>query len=148
MRNVCRFHDAEWILKEKSPIKELIARQKDARIDFVIRTPMLDTRCGSLTFLGQCGCGKGDVDESSRKSEEMTTEWLHFLFSELSVVKPVKVFATSHHFPNDDQLFIKQGASQSLLIDRIRITLMAQEYWGLMDAQYRDRIPALTSRVF
>lgn len=148
LREKCGFTEDEWVLANSTIMKKLVGRQNDARIDFVIRTPLFDERPGGLAIIGQCGCGKHDVDESSRKSEEMTYEWLNFLFAQTSVVRPIKVFATSQHLPNDDEFFIKQGKSQSLFFDRIRLTLMASKYWNLMQHPFKERIKPLTKRIF
>lgn len=148
LRAKCGFNDDEWVLASSTLMEKLVKRQNDARIDFVIRTPFFDQRPGGLAIIGQCGCGKNDVDESSRKSEEMTDEWLAFLFAQTSIVRPTKVFATSQHLLNDEEFFYKQGKSQSLFFDRIRLTLMASKYWDSMEDSFKKRIEPMTQLVF
>ena len=147
LRSRCGFDEDEWTLVSSRKMQKLAARQNDARIDFVIRCPFLDDRAGGFTVIGQCGCGKNDVDESSRKSEQMTDAWLGFLFQQTSIVHPVKVFATSQHMTDDEEFFFKQGKSQSLFVDRIRLTLLASRHWDSMQHPFKNKIEPLTRRV-
>jgi len=147
MRKRCGFHPEEWTLQQTPMMAKYATRMKDARIDFVIRCSLLDDRPGGLTVIGQCGCGKHDVDDSSRKFEELSEEWLNFFFATTGIIKPVKLFATSQHLADDFSFYVRQGQSNSLFVDRIRLTLMASMSWKQVGPRNQHWIEKLTKRV-
>lgn len=144
MKGICGFDEDEWVFYPAKKATAVRERAKDARIDIVVHRSMGDSRVGGLAILGQCGCGKNDVDESSRKHEELSSNWLSFFFGRTSVPAPLKVFATSQHIVRDDDLYAKQCVSQAIIIDRIRLCLLADAHPKAL-FPHKNRIETLTA---
>lgn len=128
MRKLCGFDSDEWAVSTSKYMEKMIEDAKDAKIDFVIRHPLFDSRPGGLTLIGQCGCGKNDVIEGSTKHEELNGNWLDMFFDRVCVPNPVYVFATSQHVACPTQVFAKQKSGQSLMFDRIRLVKLANAF--------------------
>jgi hypothetical protein len=132
MKRKCRFDDDEWIASHSRHVTKLIRNAKDSKIDIVVRRSLLDDRPGALTILGQCGCGKHDVSDASSKHTELSYNWLDLFFSQVTVPRPLFVFATSQHIACPSQMHIKQATSQALLFDRIRLVRLAAAQSGCL----------------
>jgi len=97
---------------------------KDEGLDFVVWKGFVDQRGGRLFILGQCACGNdyqtkyADIDPEFRKLKK----WLR----PLSHATPMRVFTTPRHIPNDTY-FKEVNELAGLTLDRIRITLLAEE---------------------
>ncbi len=146
MKGKCDFSDDEWTFDPGKHIEVVRRKAKDARIDVVVRRPLFDQRPGGMTLIAQCGCGKHDVDESSRKHTELSDNWLEFFFGRTSTPRPQKVFATSQHVVNETDLYLKQKENEQLVLDRVRLVKMAQLHPEAVEGHI-DKIKALTSRI-
>lgn len=142
MKEACGFGNDEWTLDASERLEALRARSKDARIDVVVRRHFGDGRPGGLTLLGQCGCGRNDVDSSSRKHEELSENWLKHFFGRSSVPFPVFVFATSQHIVSNDDLYFMQSEARAIIFDRVRLTLLAKRCPEVV-ASHRTRMKSL-----
>jgi hypothetical protein len=97
---------------------------KDEGLDFVVWKGFVDKRAGKLFVLGQCACGSdyltkfSDIDPDLKKLKK----WLR----PLSHAAPIRVFTTPRHIPNDIY-FREVNELAGLTLDRIRITLIAEE---------------------
>jgi hypothetical protein len=94
---------------------------KDGGLDFVVWRPMPDRRVGQLFILGQCACG----DDWVMKFKELDIDKLGKWVRPLSRAKPVRVFATPRHIPND-AYFGQVNDMAGLTLDRTRIALLAE----------------------
>jgi len=128
MKRSCKFDRDEWTFDPAEKLDAIRRRARDARIDVVVRRSHGDGRIGGLTIIGQCGCGRNDVDSSSRKHSELTSEWLKHFFGRASVPEPLRVFATSQHIVRNDDLYSKQSEANAIVFDRIRLCLLAQSH--------------------
>ncbi len=128
MKSKCFFGEDEWVINNASLMQHQISKAKDARIDLVIRRPLLDGRPGALTIVGQCGCGKHDVDDDSRKHKELDMGWLRTFFDRITTPQPLFAFATSQHVASLTQLYMKQNEAKVLFFDRIRLVLLAHSH--------------------
>jgi hypothetical protein len=137
MKRTCRFDDDEWVVSDSRHVTELVHNAKDAKIDIVVRRSLLDDRPGSLTMIGQCGCGKHDVADDSSKHKELDDKWLELFFSRVTVPKPMFVFATSQHVACPSQLHNKQATAQALLFDRIRLVRLAATQHGCLAGEVK-----------
>lgn len=96
---------------------------KDEGLDVVVWKRVLDKRGGSLFLLVQCACGNDyatkfdDIDANFEK----LGKWLR----SISCARPVRVFCTPRHIPNDSY-FLEINRRAGLTFDRIRITLLAE----------------------
>jgi hypothetical protein len=143
MKRQCRFDDDEWTLDPSSRLDAVRENAKDARIDVVVRRSHGDGRIGGLTILGQCGCGRNDVDSSSRKHEELTAQWIKHFFGRASIPSAIKAFATSQHIVRSDDLYQKQSAGDVMIFDRIRLCLLAQQHPEVIET-HKTVIKSLT----
>lgn len=146
MKKQCRFDDDEWTLDPSSKLNAVRENAKDARIDVVVRRSHEDGRIGGLTILGQCGCGRNDVDSSSRKHEELTSAWIKHFFGRASIPSAIRAFATSQHIVRSDDLYQKQSAGDVMIFDRIRLCLLAHSHPGVIE-DHKTRIKSLTADV-
>ena len=147
MRRRCGFHEEEWTLQQTPLMLKYAERMNDAKIDFIVRCPPPDDRPGGFTFIGQCGCGKNDVNDSSTKFAELTDDWLKFFFATASLVWPTKIFATSQHLVDDLRFYARQGQANALFLDRIRLTLMAARCSERLDGKNQRWLKSLSQRV-
>ena len=105
---------------------------KDEGLDVVVWKRVLDERGGSLFLLVQCACGNDyatkfdDIDVNFDK----LGQWLR----PISCARPVRVFCTPRHIPNDSY-FLEINRRAGLTFDRIRITLLAE------NEDVRDYVP-------
>lgn len=146
LKSRCNFDGDEWSF---DPSRRLAARRKtakDAKIDVVVRRSHGDDRAGGITVLGQCGCGINDVDSSSAKPSELSHQWLNTFFARSAVPRPILVFATSQHVVNENDLFYMQMQSDSIVLDRIRLCLLAQKHPDVF-ANTMPRLRELTNYV-
>lgn len=115
----------EWVWSPEVGLPEepLPRNVKDAGLDFVVWKTFGDQRIGSLFFLGQCSCGKNYESKYYDLDTELSqlSQWIR----PMTFVKPVRVFATSRHIPNDESLKEASRAA-GLTLDRARITLLAE----------------------
>jgi len=146
MKNCCGFDASEWTFDPAPALDAMRERAKDARIDVVVRRSHGDNRVGGLTILAQCGCGKNDVDESSRKHEELSDEWLRTFFGRQSIPRPLRVFATSQHVVSSEQLYLKQSSANAMILDRVRLCILAARYVQAIQP-HRDRIAGLVRSI-
>lgn len=142
----CGYDDDEWTFDVSTKLDAVRANAKDARIDLIVRKSHGDGRIGGLTVLGQCGCGRNDVDSSSRKHEELTPQWIKHFFGRASIPSPIKAFATSQHIVRSDDLYQKQSAGDVMILDRIRLCLLARQHPKVVEA-HTHTIKKLTAEV-
>lgn len=88
----------------------------DSGCDFVVwPKPPDDRPIGQLFFLGQCACGNDWVN----KLNDLTIKKLGKWFNPLSVVDPVRCFATPHHVT--DAMLKEASREGGYLFDRARL---------------------------
>ena len=94
---------------------------KDGGCDFVVWPDFLDDRKGKLFILGQCACG----NNWETKLGELNLKELQKWFNPLSVVGPVRAFATPHHVT--DAMLAEASRQGGVFFDRARLTLLAHK---------------------
>ena len=93
---------------------------KDEGCDFVIWLHPGDGRkIGQLFVLGQCACGNNWQNKYADLNVKRMERW----FNPLSIVEPVRAFATPRHV--DDYLLREASREAGLVFDRARLVLVA-----------------------
>lgn len=93
---------------------------RDEGCDFVIWLAPSDSRkIGSLFILGQCACGNNWQSKYKDLKIKMLKRWFH----PLSLVNPVRSFATPHYVP--EKMLREATRSAGLLFDRARLISIA-----------------------
>ena len=96
---------------------------KDCGLDVVVWKPWPDGRLAHLFALGQCACGKNDIN--ANKGREMSMIRLANWLRPISYCSPVRCFLTAHHIPNTIALYdLSQEAG--LVFDRARLAMLAE----------------------
>ena len=112
---------------------------KDEGCDFVIWLGASDGRkCGQLFVLGQCACGNNWQD----KWRDLKVEKLRRWFNPLSLVDPVRSFATPRQV--DDDLLREASREAGLVFDRSRLVLAAAD---VLDEETATAMAQLTTMV-
>jgi hypothetical protein len=98
---------------------------KDIGVDVVVWKEWPDKRLGQLFAIGQCACGKNDIDAT--KARELSLERLGNWLRPICYAHPVRCFILAHHVPNTPLLYelSKEGG---LVFDRARLTLLAEQF--------------------
>ena len=113
---------------------------KDEGCDFVIWLGASDGRkCGQLFVLGQCACGNNWQD----KWPDLKVEKLRRWFNPLSLVDPVRSFATPRQV--DDDLLREASREAGLVFDRSRLVLAAAD--DVLDEETAIAMAQLTTMV-
>ena len=113
---------------------------KDEGCDFVVWLHPSDGReVGQLFILGQCACGNNWQDKYSDLSVKRMERW----FKPLSIVDPVRAFATPRHVDND--LLRRASREAGILFDRARLVLIASSAGSnAFDSRMLERMGDLT----
>ncbi len=111
--------DPQQYLPNDPPPKLL----KDAGLDVVVWKPWPDGRLAQLFALGQCACGKNDIDEN--KARELSIERLERWLRPLCLTKPLRCFLAAHHIPNTCHLY-DLSRDGGLVFDRARLAMLAE----------------------
>lgn len=99
---------------------------KDEGVDYVAWKPNLDTRAGHLFLLGQCACGDNWRDKLHDIDFQKIGRW----FKPMTRVKPpLKAISTPVHVTNG--LMVEAFREAGLVFDRIRLTLLAEQPYGI-----------------
>lgn len=87
--------------------------------------PWPDGRQGLFFALGQCACGKNDVNVNKGRELSMTrlANWLR----PVSHATPLRCFLAAHHIPNSIALCELSGEA-GIVFDRARIALIAESF--------------------
>ena len=94
--------------------------RKDEGCDFVVWPDAPDGRkIGQLFVLGQCACGDNWQDKYNDLDIKKFQKWFH----PLSLIEPVRSFATPHHVT--DALLREASREGGLFFDRARLTMIA-----------------------
>lgn len=94
--------------------------QGDEGCDFVVWPDAPDGRkIGQLFVLGQCACGENWQDKYNDLDIKKLQKWFH----PLSLIEPVRSFATPHHVT--DALLREASREGGLFFDRARLTMIA-----------------------
>jgi hypothetical protein len=138
----------EWEFAPKPRFgDEVVDNAKDYGMDFVAWKPFPDERIGRITLLGQCACGKND-QASDEKLKELDLKKLSNLFSTLTWLEPVRVFATPFHVP-ESRRFQQMHQLGGMIFDRARIAAVCEQWSD--DGQLRtfcDRLLQLSKMAF
>lgn len=95
------------------------ANANDEGCDFVVWLKHADNRqIGQLFILGQCACGNDWKAKWSDLSIPKFQKW----FNTMSIVPPVKAFATPHHVV--DGLLKEASRQAGMFFDRARLTMI------------------------
>lgn len=102
---------------------------KDAGLDVVVWKPWPDGRNAHLFFIGQCACGKNDININKARETSLgrLSNWLR----PIAHVTPMRSFLTAHHIPNTIQLYEISGEG-GLVFDRARIVMIAESDLNFM----------------
>ena len=93
---------------------------RDEGCDFVVWPDAPDGRkIGQLFVLGQCACGDNWQDKYNDLDIKRLEKWFH----PLSLIEPVRSFATPHHVT--DALLRDASRQGGLFFDRARLTMIA-----------------------
>ena len=94
----------------------------DSGCDFVVWPRPPDGRqIGQLFFLGQCACG----NDWETKFNDLTVKRLTKWFNPLSVVDPVRCFATPHHVT--DSMLTEASREAGVVFDRARLVRIGHQ---------------------
>ncbi len=96
---------------------------KDAGLDVVVWKPWPDGRQGLFFALGQCACGKNDINVA--KGRELSLTRLENWLRPVSYATPMRCFLAAHHIPNSISLHELSGEA-GIVFDRARISLIAE----------------------
>ena len=108
----------KWGPEEELPYDP--SQEKDEGCDFVVWPDAPDGRkIGQLFILGQCACG----DNWHNKYKDLDIKKLQKWFKPLSLIEPVRSFATPHHVT--DALLREASREGGLFFDRARLTMIA-----------------------
>ena len=95
---------------------------KDESCDFVVCLRHVDKRkLAQLFILGQCACG----NDWESKWNELNIKKIEKWFNPMTIVKPVKAFATPYHVT--DSLLKEASREAGLFFDRARLTIILQQ---------------------
>ncbi len=97
---------------------------KDCGLDVVVWKPWPDGRHAQLLALGQCACGKNDIDAS--KGHELSIERLSNWLRPVSYTPPVRCFLAALHIPNEIALYELSKEAGVLVVDRARLAMLAE----------------------
>ena len=96
---------------------------KDAGLDVVVWKPWPDGRQALFFALGQCACGKNDINVN--KGRELSLRRLSNWLRPVSHATPLRCFLAAHHIPNSVALHELSGEA-GIVFDRARIGLIAE----------------------
>ncbi len=107
----------QWGPEDKLPEDK---NQGDEGCDFVVWLDAPDRRkIGQIFVLGQCACGDNWQDKYGDLNIKKLQKW----FNPLSLIEPVRSFATPHHVT--DALLREAIREGGLFFDRARLTMIA-----------------------
>ncbi len=116
-----------WCPEAGFPEEPTFNHLRDAGLDIVVWKPWLDGRLGQLFAIGQCACGKNDVDAS--KGRELSPARLRIWLRPICHAPPLRCFFVAHHIPNALELYaISKDAG--VVFDRARMALVAESSAG------------------
>ncbi len=115
----------------------------DSGCDFVVWPAPPDGRpIGQLFFLGQCACG----NDWDTKFNDLTLKRLSKWFNPLSVVDPVRCFATPHHVT--DSMLREASREAGYVFDRARLASIAHRSPdGTLETHVQEEMRALVDLV-
>lgn len=118
------FNDFKWSPTPPNSQDPRPQDLKDAGLDVVVWIPWADNRYSQFVALGQCGCGKHDINLN--KARDLSLKRLGTWLKPLAIADPYRCFFLAHHVPSDLLLF--QLASEGgMIFDRARIAMIAYE---------------------
>lgn len=98
---------------------------KDCGLDIVVWKPWLDKRPGHFFAIGQCACGKNDINVA--KGRELSLDRLQNWLRPVTWARPTRCFLTALHIPNAVRL--KELSTEAgIVFDRARLALTAETY--------------------
>lgn len=116
-----------WCPEADFPAEPTFKHLRDAGLDIVVWKPWSDGRLGQLFAVGQCACGKNDVDAS--KGRELSSGRLGIWLRPVCHAVPLRCFFVAHHIPNTLELYaISKDAG--VVFDRARMALVAESSAG------------------
>jgi hypothetical protein len=98
---------------------------KDAGLDVVVWKPWPDGRRAHLFAIGQCACGKNDINVN--KGRELSWTRLSNWLRPICYAAPLRCFFAAHHIPNTMQLY-DLSKEAGIVFDRARIALIAEAH--------------------
>jgi hypothetical protein len=98
---------------------------KDCGLDVVVWKPWPDGdgRLAPLFALGQCACGKNDIN--ANKGRELSMNRLGNWLRPITYATPIRCFLAALHIPNDKQLR-ELSQEAGLIFDRARLSMLAE----------------------
>lgn len=135
-------HTGEWTWGPEDELPD-DPGQGDAGCDFVVWPDTLDgRRIGQLFILGQCACGNNWGDKLYDLDLDELGKW----FKPLSVVTPVRTFATPFHVT--DALLREVSRKAGLFFDRARLTLLSKKHEKAISSNLLKKMDDLIELVF
>lgn len=115
----------------------------DAGCDFIVSPPFPDKRqIGQLFIVGQCACGNDWKD----KFYDLTIKKLGKWFNPISLVDPVRCFATPFHIT--DSMLEEASRNAGLVFDRARlVSIYAKASTETIPTSMRDQMLGLIKLV-
>lgn len=115
-----------WSPEEGKPADPSYIHLKDGGLDVVVWKSIEQLeykRKGNFFILGQCACGKNDINQN--KAKELSIERLATWLRPVTHAGPLRTFLLAHHVPNAAYLhdLSKYGG---VVYDRARITILAE----------------------
>jgi hypothetical protein len=113
----------QWCPEAGFPEEPTFQHLRDAGLDIVAWKPWPDGRLAQLFAIGQCACGKNDVDAS--KGRELSMGRLGIWLRPICHATPIRCFFVAHHIPNTLQLY-EISKDAGVVFDRARMALIAE----------------------
>lgn len=115
--------EIQWCPEAGFPEEPAFKHLRDVGLDIVVWKPWSDGRLGQLFVLGQCACGKNDVNAS--KGREASLDRLRTWLRPVCHAAPLRCFFVAHHIPNTLQLY-EISKDAGVVFDRARMALVAE----------------------
>jgi len=132
----------EWHWKPEEGLKHSDANAiKDCGIDFITWLETPDERRGKLFYLGQCACGNNWNTKFNDIKPAKYDRWFH----PATLILPSTVFCIP--FSIVDGYLYEASKESGLVLDRIRLAMLAKRYEQKLPAYLRDSMKNCVDRV-
>lgn len=112
-----------WCPETGFPDEPTFKHLRDAGLDIVVWKPWQDGRLGHFFAIGQCACGKNDVD--ANKGRALSLKRLGIWLRPMCHAAPMRCFFVAHHIPNTLHLY-EISKDAGVVFDRARMVLAAE----------------------
>jgi hypothetical protein len=112
-----------WCPEADFPDEPTPKHLRDAGLDIVVWKPWQDGRLAQFFAIGQCACGKNDVN--AEKGRELSLRRLEIWLRPICHAAPIRCFFVALHIPNTLHLY-EISKDAGVVFDRARIALVAE----------------------